>query len=172
MIDLQLYRVNIGNFNNSKGKSIPKGDQKGKFCSQQGNFYTQNFFSSDESKSKYPGNFINEDNNFAHVFMYLYLYFIMVICTIILLITLSLDTSSTPISMPIYYQSQLSNNYVHMFYIKWFYCILFSYVIKSFQCNNKVRNYILYKLIINNGPNILKSHRLGKLNKLCQSLIP
>ena len=175
MIDIIQYRVKIGNFNSSKGRCLPKGNQAGNFGSQQGNFIPRHFFTKtyDVNTSTCPGNFINNDSNIAHNIIYfLYLYFILVVCTLTMLITLSTGTSSIPTLILSHMdQFSINNNNSLMYYVKCFYCILIHYAIKFFQRKNNARNYILYKLLIKSSRNISHSHRLGRLNKLLQSLI-
>ena len=173
MIDLQSYRIRIGTFNNQRGKSTPKANQTGNFCSQKNIFYTQNFLSKSDAKdiSGGSGNFISNDRNDTRNFIYLlYFYFIVLVWAATMLVTLSTNTSSIPMSTLSQHEQILSSKNSLMLYVKCFYCILISYIIKSLQFKDNVRNYMLYKLLIKSSPNKPHGHRLGRLNKFCQSL--
>ena len=176
MIELQLYRIHIGSYNNTKGGHSMRKARKNK---DQTN--------SNPKTGKIPGEFLYQDCAARNFSMLSYLYFIIIILCLTMSMAKTLKAPSTLLADTYHQTHNMAGGYVLMSYVKYFYCIIFSYAIKSIVTKNPYRNKcdsppfrgfesknvrynIFYKLFVNFSINMLHIRQLGRLNKVVQSL--
>ena len=158
MIDLQLYRIRIGQNQNYGG---------GKNNNNNNIFNLRHM--SDTNLFEGSDIFCNPVNVIVCL---LYMYFIIFVCLCSMSVVFSLSRKMAPCRIHISLHPRPSFRLCNItnIFIKNAFCLLFSYIFKSFQTKNaRIRKYYLYKLLL--GPNNLKSkYQLGRLTKISQSL--
>ena len=153
MVELDIYRKRIGTQN------ISRGNVRGKYI---------------QVLSQCSGNFSGMSNftSLVNVSLFLlYLYFVSVVAALIMSMSVSLTVNTKPVNISPYPSSRKNEacNLIVLTYVKQFFVMIISIIIKASLVSKRVKKYVLYRLYLRvrhyNLPHI------GRFNKFCQSLI-
>ena len=154
MIELNLYRSRIGRFDPCKGNV--KYSRRQSMPNKQGSPY-QCMFS---FKS-----LVNVS------WCLLYLYFITVVLTLCMCISISMPKRSLLIpslSHSYQFKNEFHNLVMALVHVKYLFCIFMVVIYRTSLSSKKVSRYVIYRLYLKHTK---LSHRISKMNKLCQSVI-
>ena len=158
MIELQLYRHRVGNFNSSGCKFRCR--------------------SSGFRLSTCPIVYLCVSLSLGKVCMWsFYLYSVTVMLSLIMSMLVSLSQAENPNLIPLscsIHSHRIRYDFSNLFpaqnYLKCLYCLIIAVIYKSTIYDKSIRNFILYRLYLN-VPYSKRNHNLSRFNRMSQSLV-